>query len=85
MDATRELPRGKFDVVVVTGSTEVLDQRFIDVLDAGGRLFMIVGKPPVMEARLVRLSGENDWTSETLFETSLAPLVNGKLPPQFSF
>ena len=85
IDATRELPSGRFDVVVVTGSIEVLDQRFVDVLDPDGRLFAIVGKPPIMEARLIRRTAENDWTSETLFETTLAPLVNGELPPQFSF
>jgi protein-L-isoaspartate(D-aspartate) O-methyltransferase len=85
MDATRELPEGKFNVVVVTGSVEALDQRFVDALAADGRLFIIVGQPPVMEARLIRRTGENDWTSDILFETTLAPLVNGRLPPQFSF
>lgn len=85
MDAMRELPQGKFDVIVVTGSIEALDQRFIDALEPEGRLFVIVGKAPVMEARLIRRTGENDWTSETLFETTLDPLVNGRLPPQFSF
>jgi protein-L-isoaspartate(D-aspartate) O-methyltransferase len=85
LDATRELPQGKFDVIVVTGSIETLDQRLIDTLEPDGRLFVIVGEPPVMEARLIRRAGENDWVAETLFETTLCPLVNGQLPPQFSF
>ena len=85
MDATKELPQGKFDVIVVTGSLAVLDQRYIDALHADGRLFIIIGEPPVMEARLIRRTGDHDWVSETLFETTLAPLVNGGLPPQFSF
>jgi protein-L-isoaspartate(D-aspartate) O-methyltransferase len=85
MDATRELPRGEFDVVVVTGSVEVLDQRLVDALGPDGRLFIIVGEAPVMEARLIRRAAENDWVSETLFETMLDPLINGRLPPQFSF
>jgi hypothetical protein len=38
-----------------------------------------------MDARLVRRAGENDWQSESLFETALTPLVNGASPPQFSF
>ena len=85
MDATKELPEGAFDVVVVTGSIAALDQRYVDALQPGGRLFVVIGEPPVMEARLIRLTGEHDWVSETLFETTLEPLVNGGLPPQFSF
>ena len=85
MDATQELPDEQFDAIAVTGSIERLDQRFVDALLPGGRLFVVVGSPPVMDARLVRRTGDNDWHSESLFETQLAPLVNGTLPPQFSF
>lgn len=85
MDATRELPNGDFDAIAVTGSIETFDPRFVDALRPGGRLFVVVGSPPVMEARLVRRTGEADWQSKTLFETSLGPLVHGTLPPQFVF
>jgi protein-L-isoaspartate(D-aspartate) O-methyltransferase len=85
MDGTQELPQGKFDVIVVTGSLAALDQRYIDALQPDGRLFVVVGEPPVMEARLIRRTGDHDWESETLFETTLSPLVNGGPPPQFSF
>ena len=85
MDATQELPDERFDAIAVTGSIERLDQRFVDALNPGGRLFVVVGPPPVMDARLIRRTGDNDWHSESLFETQLAPLVNGTLPPQFSF
>jgi len=33
----------------------------------------------------VERSGENDWHTQSLFETDLAALVNGTLPEQFSF
>jgi len=33
----------------------------------------------------VQRGGEDDWHNETLFETELTPLLNGALPPQFSF
>ena len=85
MDAMRELPGGGYDAIAVTGSIETFDPRFADALRPGGRLFVVVGPPPVMEARLVRRTHENDWRSETLFETTLAPLVHGSLPPQFVF
>ena len=85
MDATRELPGDRYDAIAVTGSIETFDPRLVDALRPGGRLFVVVGSPPVMEARLVRRSGDADWNSESLFETKLAPLVHGTLRPQFIF
>ena len=85
MDATRELPAGEYDVVATTGSIEVFDPRLVMALKPGGRLFVVVGTSPNMEARLVVRTGENDWQTRSLFETELPPLVNGSLPPQFSF
>ena len=85
MDATRELPGKRYDAIAVTGSIESLDPRFVNALKPDGRLFVVVGSPPVMEARLVRHEGDTGWRSESLFETSLGPLVHGTLPPQFVF
>jgi len=85
MDATNEIPKGLFDAVAVTASLPVFDTRFLDAMKPGGRMFVIVGDPPVMDARLVTRIGENDWTTESLFETSLRPLVNASRPSAFSF
>jgi len=85
MDAMQELPDEKFDVVAITGSIEDFDPRFVDALNPGGRLFVVVGPGPAMDARLLARTGEHDWQSESLFETVLAPLVNGSKPPQFLF
>ncbi len=85
MDATRELPGDRFDAIAVTGSIETFDPRFVDALRPGGRLFVVVGSPPIMDARLVRRTGDTDWKSESLFETRVGPLVHGTLPPQFVF
>ena len=85
MDATQQLPDGKFDVIAVTGSIQKFDPRLVMALTDGGRLFVVVGSSPNMEARLVRRTGENDWQTTGLFETDLPALVNAELPPQFSF
>jgi protein-L-isoaspartate(D-aspartate) O-methyltransferase len=85
MDATRELPDGTFDAIAVTGSIQEFDPRFVMALNPGGRLFVVVGDPPVMDARLVERTGEDEWRTTSLFETRLTPLVNGALPRQFSF
>ena len=85
MDGTRELPDDKFDAIAVTGSIELFDPRFAEALNVGGRLFVVVGTRPAMDARLVTRTSEREWNSQSLFETVLAPLINGTQPPRFSF
>ena len=85
MDATSELPDASFDAIALTGSIEKFDPRFVEALNPNGRLFAVVGKSPVMQAKLVERTGDHDWQTIALFETDLAPLVHGALPPQFSF
>ena len=85
MDGTKDLPEGTFDAIAVTGSIQTLDSRFVDALNPGGRLFVVIGDAPAMSATLVTRADEDNWQSDALFETELAPLINGALPPQFSF
>ncbi|MGI9222316.1 MAG: protein-L-isoaspartate O-methyltransferase family protein [Woeseiaceae bacterium] len=85
MDAMQQLPDDDYDVIAVTGSIETFDPRFVMALKPGGRLFVVVGSAPNMEARLVVRTGDNDWQTESLFETALPALINAALPPQFSF
>ena len=85
MDATEELPDGRFDAIAVTGSIQDFDPRFVMALNPGGRMFVVVGDAPAMDARIITRTGDNEWRTESLFETDLAPLVNGTKPPQFLF
>lgn len=85
MDATRDLPDKQFDAIALTASIPSFDRRFITALKPDGRLFVIVGDGPVMDARIVQRTGDNDWQTVSLFETEVAPLVNDTLRPQFSF
>ena len=85
MNAVHDLPQQEFDAIAVTGSLQSFDPRFVAALKPGGRLFVIVGEAPIMDARLVTRTGDKDWESTSLFETSVAPLVGGANPPGFSF
>jgi hypothetical protein len=38
-----------------------------------------------MQARLVTRQGPDQWTTTTLFETSVPPLLNAPLPSKFRF
>jgi protein-L-isoaspartate(D-aspartate) O-methyltransferase len=77
-----DLP-GRFDAVAVTGSVPTLDDRFVRMLKPQGRLFVVVGRAPVMEARLITLLPTGGTTSQSLFETVLSPLINAERPEPF--
>ena len=77
--------RAPYDAIVLTGSTPVLPASLIAQLKVGGRLFAIVGDPPVMEARLITRAAEGSPRTVDLFETSFPPLRNVAQPKRFSF
>jgi len=85
MNAIEELPEGGFDAIAVTGSLQSFDPRFVEALNPRGKLFVIIGDAPSMEAQLVERGDDDNWQAVSLFETTVAPLVNGALPPQFAF
>ncbi|MDP9064293.1 MAG: protein-L-isoaspartate O-methyltransferase [Pseudomonadota bacterium] len=76
---------GEYDVIAVTGSLPVYDTRFEKALRIGGRLFVVVGVAPVMDAVRVRRVDDAEWIRESLFETVIEPLVNAAAPPGFVF
>jgi len=85
-DGLAELPAGaRFDVIAITGSLPQRDKRLAANLSPGGRLFMVVGQTPVMQALLITRTGDNAWQEEALFETELAPLINTTPPKRFAF
>ena len=74
-----------YDVIVLTGSTPLLPERFFEQLAPGGRLFAVIGTAPVMTARLSRLEAPGAPVSVDLFETVIAPLTNALAPARFEF
>ncbi|MEO8223768.1 MAG: protein-L-isoaspartate O-methyltransferase [Gammaproteobacteria bacterium] len=78
-------PGGTFDVIAITGSLPEPDERFQHWLAEGGRLFVVVGEEPLMEARLLTRQGPDQWLTTTLFETSLPALRHAATPSHFKF
>lgn len=78
-------PEQAHDVVVVTGSVPVVPEAFLGWVNPGGRLFVVTGESPAMEARLLTRLGVSDWSEESLFETDLPRLINSEPPPVFEF
>lgn len=77
-------PAGEFDAITVTGSLPAADERLLAALKPGGRLFVVIGEPPIMEARLYT-RGADGFDSTALFETCLKRLQNVAEPSHFSF
>ncbi len=84
-DATRLDSDARYDAIAVTASLPVPDDRFQRHLAVGGRLFVVVGVAPVMEARLIRRITEEAWGTESLFETVIDPLAHATRPQGFVF
>ena len=78
-------PEELYDVIAVCGSLPQPDDRFQHWLADGGRLFLVTGEDPLMEARLVTRQGPDQWSTTTLFETLVPALLNAPLPSKFIF
>jgi protein-L-isoaspartate(D-aspartate) O-methyltransferase len=63
-----------FDAIAVTGSLQNVPLNLKLALKPGGRMFIVVGRSPVMQALLTTRVGESEWTTQSLFETDLPRL-----------
>lgn len=78
----------RFDAVCVTAAVDTIPSSFTDWLRPGGRLFVIRGRSPVMEAVCVRAPAEGDVNGariESLFETDVPYLAGAAPVAQFQF
>jgi protein-L-isoaspartate(D-aspartate) O-methyltransferase len=78
-------PEQAHDVVVVTGSVPAVPEQFLGWVNPGGRLFVVTGDSPAMEARLLTRLDATEWTEESLLETDLPRLINSEPAPEFEF
>lgn len=78
------LPEGPFDVILLSGSVEVLPQELLPHLKDGGRMGLILGQTPMMRYNLVRK--ENGQISSTSPWDIVAPRLQGfAMAPRFTF
>ncbi len=64
-----------FDVIAVGGTVSEVPENLKQALSIGGRMFIIVGQSPVMQALLITRAGSNEWSTQSLFETDLPALT----------
>lgn len=82
-DALNWNPGRSFDVICVTGAVGSIPARFVEWLNPNGRMFIVHGQSPVMEAVLVHRT-VNGSRIETLFETDLPYLAGAAPAPAFT-
>ncbi len=75
----------KYNIVVLTGAVNQIPQAFRNALAIHGKMFVVAGKSPVMEAHIITRKNNNEWKDEVIFETELTPLVHGEQKPEFTF
>jgi len=63
-----------YDAIAVTASLPALPQNLKQALKPGGRMFVICGDSPVMEALLITRVSASEWSTQSLFETDLPRL-----------
>lgn len=77
----------QYDAIVLTGAVPEIPEAYRQALRPGGRLVAIIGEGdrPIMEAVQVQRTGAEEWSTESLFETWIEPLVNAQRPARFEF
>ena len=83
-DALSYRPTRRFDTVCVTGAVDTIPVAFTEWLKPGGRMFIVRGRSPVMEAVLLH-ADVNGSRIESLFETDIPYLAGAAPVPAFEF
>lgn len=76
-------PQVAFDVIAVTGAVTRVPEHFRDWLAPGGRLFVVHGLDPIMEAVVITRMGEEQFVQQSLFETVIDYLDGAAPTPRF--
>lgn len=82
-DAFAAEPGRQFDAICVSAAVDEIPPRFLSWLRPGGRMFVVRGRAPAMEAVLVH-ADVNGPRVESLFETELPYLVGAAPTPVFA-
>ena len=74
-----------YDAIAITASMPSMPESYKKLLKVGGRLFVIVGEAPAMQAYLVTRISDTKWETEELFETSVCAIENSGTEEPFIF
>ena len=85
-DGAQGLPaNAPYEVIVFTGSTPLLNTQIERQLAVGGRMFVVVGEAPAMQATLITRISADNFKTDVLFETCLPAITNAPQAEKFEF
>ena len=77
--------RGPYDAIVVSGALPDVPSALLKQLRVGGRMVIVSGEAPVMEAQLITCTGEDTFNVINLFETVVPKLDGVAAKSNFKF
>jgi len=77
--------RGLYDAIVVSGALPVVPDALLKQLRVGGKLAVVVGEAPVMEAQLITCTADGIYNTINLFETVIPGLDGVEIKASFTF
>ena len=77
--------KGPYDAIIMTGSLPLLPDALPRQLAPGGRLFVILGEGPIMQATLMTCIAPGSYRRTVLFETLVKSLQHAPQPERFVF
>lgn len=76
-------PTERFDAIAVTGAVTAVPGRFVEWLKPAGRMVLVRGVEPAMQAVLLQRASDGGWIEDRLFETDVPYLAGAEPAPQF--
>lgn len=73
----------QYNVIVVSASMPVHQKKLEELLAENGRMFVVIGQAPAMQAQLVSKRNKEGVDHTGLFETCLKPLIGVQEPQAF--
>ncbi len=74
-----------YDVIVATASSPVEPLQLREQLKVGGKLFIVLGTAPVMEATFIERVSDTGFSKQVLFETCIPALSSAPQGDTFTF
>ena len=74
-----------YDVIVYTASSPIEPAGVRQQLNINGKMLIVLGSAPVMQATLIQRVSETGFKQDVLFETCIPALLNGPQAQQFKF
>ncbi len=73
----------QYDVIAICASMPFYNNMLENFLNTNGRLFVVAGNAPAMQAKIISRIADNDYSNTNLFETNLQPLIGMQAKPEF--